>query len=102
AVNELSGETTDTGSKVDAQDALPAYAQAEAFLAEMRLRLVGEWHELERITAESQALARSLLEAWDIAHRQVVLVRDVVLPLDQSAYDIALRAYTAGNLSFID
>jgi len=80
----------------------PAYAQAEAYLAEIRQRLQAEEETLEQVKADTAALARTLLEEADIAHREVLLIRDVVLPQYQSAYEIALSAYTAGNISFID
>lgn len=82
--------------------AIPTYAQAEAYLAEMRSRLEAERQLLQQAIADTGALAVTMLEQVDVARRHVDLVRDVVLPLEQSAYDIALRAYTAGELTFID
>ena len=90
------------GATPGAQRPIPAYAQAEAYLAEVRQRLAGERANLEQVLADTGAMARTLLEQADIAHRQLVLVHEVVLPLDQSAYDVAQRTYTAGDVSFID
>jgi outer membrane protein, heavy metal efflux system len=80
----------------------PGYAQAEAYLAELRQRLEAERAMLDQTVATTSALARALLEQADIAQRQAALIRDIVLPLTQSAYEIALRGYTAGDMSFID
>lgn len=90
------------GSRPDVAMELPDYAQAEAYLSEMRENLASERANLTQILLETRALARTLLEETDIARRQSVLLRDVVLPLLQSAYEISVNNYKVGAVSFID
>ncbi|MCL4216310.1 MAG: TolC family protein [Candidatus Hydrogenedentes bacterium] len=90
------------GVQPDAARLRPAYAQAESYLAEMRKRLQGEKETLDQVIAQTQALASTVLENLDIAHRQYVLIQQIVLPQDQSAYDIARSAYAASTVSFLD
>lgn len=80
----------------------PAYAQAEAYLAEMRRRLEAEESMLNQAKAQTRSLAKTYLQDLDIARRQVELVRQIVLPQNRSAYEVDLSAYTAGRVSFID
>jgi len=89
-------------SRPDAPPGTPDYAQAEAYLGEMRERLVAERATLAQIELETGALARGLFEQADIARRQAELLRDVILPLSQSAYEISLNNYTVGTLTFLD
>ena len=86
----------------DAARPRPAYAQAEAFLSEMKQRLQGEKESLAQELARTQSLARIRLEDAEIAKRKVLLVSVIVLPLSDSAYSIALSAYTSGRMSFLD
>jgi hypothetical protein len=90
------------GARPDAASPRPAYAQAEAYLAETRQRLESAKARLEQLRLDTRALARTTLEQADIAQRQTALIEDVVLPLDQSAYDITLQSYTVGELTFLD
>lgn len=89
-------------SRPDAPMERPDYAQAEAYLAEMRENLASERANLVQVQLETRALARTLREDVDIARRQTVLIRDVVLPLVQSAYEISVNNYKVGALTFID
>ena len=79
-----------------------AYAQTEAYLGEMRQRLNAQQHQLEAIKVETGLLAQQALQEAEIAQRAVELVEDVVLPLETAAHEIALRSYTAGEMSFLD
>ena len=90
------------GARPDAASPRPAYAQAEAYLAETRQRLESAKASLEQLRLDTRALARTTLEEADIAQRQTALIEDVVLPLDQSAYDITLSNYTVGEATFLD
>jgi len=80
----------------------PAYAQSEAYLGEMRQRLEAARRNRGQLQAQTRALARTTLEEADIARRQATLIEEVVLPLDRTAYDIALRGYMAGDLTFME
>lgn len=80
----------------------PAFAQAEAYLAEMRRRLAAEEATLNQVKAETRAMAKTYLQDLDIARREVELVREIVLPQSRSAYETDLSAYTAGQVSFLD
>lgn len=80
----------------------PAYAQAEAYLAEMRDKLAAEQARLAQAEADTRALVRSALQRLDIARRQVDLVVDVVVPQSRSAHEIAVGAYAGGHIGFLD
>jgi hypothetical protein len=80
----------------------PAYAQAEAYLAEMRERLRGERAGVSQVEAQTEGLARTVLDNIDIAHRALKLVEDIVLPQNRTVHEIATSAYTSGNMSFLD
>jgi outer membrane protein TolC len=80
----------------------PAYAQTEAYLAEMRRRLAAEQSSLRQVEADTRALARAWLADFDIARRAAALAEQIALPQGRSAYESALGAYTAGATSFTD
>jgi len=80
----------------------PAYAQAESYLAEMRMRLDAERTMLNQIVKETESLARSSLEELDAALRQVSLIDNIVLPLNRSTYDNMLGYYQSGSATFLD
>ncbi|MEN6625829.1 MAG: TolC family protein [Candidatus Sumerlaeia bacterium] len=80
----------------------PAYAQAEAYLAEMRRRLAAEEATLAQVQAQTRSMAKTYLQDLDIARREVDLVDQIVLPQNRSAYETDLSAYTSGRVSFID
>ncbi len=94
--------TAPFAAQPDTAQARPAYAQAEAYLSETRERLAAERQSLAQVQLDTQAMARSLLEQAGIADRQTVLVRDVVLPLNQSTYEITLSKYKVGSMTFLD
>jgi outer membrane protein TolC len=80
----------------------PAYAQAEAFLAEMRQRKQAEQSTLDQLTAETRSMAHSWLKELDIAKREVTLVREIVLPQNRSAYETSLSGYSSDRINFLD
>lgn len=80
----------------------PDYAQAESYLAEMRKRLEAQRSGLDQIEAQTRGMARSLLQELDVARREVALIRDIVLPQNDSAYRLTLTYYTAQKASFLD
>ena len=80
----------------------PGYAQAEAYLGELRRRLLAAGAELEQIRANTRSRAISWLQDLDMARRQAALIEDVVIPQNRSAYETGLSAYMAGDMSFVD
>lgn len=90
------------GSRPDPARERPAYAQAEAYLAETRENLAAERAMLEDIQLQTRSMARTLVEQADIAARQTALIRDVVLPLIESTYEISLSSYKVGSMTFLD
>ena len=80
----------------------PAFAQTEAYLAEMRRRLAAEQSTLDHVKARTQAMAKTYLQDLNIARRELQLVREIVLPQSRSAYETDLSAYTSGRVTFID
>jgi len=78
------------------------FAQTEAYLAEMRERLQAEKAMLDQVETKTRSMVRTMLQDLDVAAREVRLVEEIVLPQNQSAYETALGAYTAGRMSFID
>jgi cobalt-zinc-cadmium efflux system outer membrane protein len=80
----------------------PDFARNEAYLAQMRQNLEAERARLGQALAETDALVRAGLERLDQARRQLDLVRGVVLPQDQSAYDVMLSQYQSGRSGFLD
>jgi len=81
---------------------LPAFAQAEAYLAEMRQRLQAQQSMLDQARSKTAAMARSWLQEVDVAARQVRLIEEIVLPQNRSTYEASLSAYSAAEQSFID
>lgn len=81
---------------------MPSYAQAEAYLAEMRQRKTGQERELENEIARTDALSSEAVERIDEARRQVELLDQVILPRDQSIYETILSNYVSGRSSFLD
>jgi len=97
------GEPTEPfGVMPDASMPTPGYAQTEAYLAEMRSNLAGARAMLDEVRLSTEAMVVERLEAADIAERQMTLVERQILPLEQSTYDITLRAYTVAASSFTD
>lgn len=86
-------------SKVEAQ---PGYAQAEAYLAEMRQRLQAQRSMLNQARSQTRAMARVWLQEYREARRELQLIEEIVLPQSQSAYDALQSSYAAGRSSFID
>ena len=80
----------------------PAYAQAEAYLAEMRKRLEAERAMLAQAEADTAALARSLTEELDIAQRGWQLASEIVLPQARSAFETTQAAYESSKMGFLD
>lgn len=80
----------------------PAFAQAEAYLLELRQRLRAEQSELEDEQLRTISLAENWLQELDMARRQVQLIEEIVLPQSRSAYEATLSGYTAGRVSFAD
>ncbi len=90
------------GARPDPAKERPAYAQAEAYLSETREQLAAERESLAQVQLDTQAMARMLLEQAGIAARQAILVRDVVLPLNQSTFEITVSNYKVGTMTFLD
>ncbi|MCL5270293.1 MAG: TolC family protein [bacterium] len=80
----------------------PDFAQAEAYLTEMRRRLAGEQATLNQVKAQTRSMALAYLQDLDIARREDQLIREIVLPHSRSAYEADLAAYTTGQVSFVD
>ncbi|MCB2141345.1 TolC family protein [bacterium] len=80
----------------------PQFAQAEAYLAEMRQRLGAQRSMLNQVRTRTRALALSWLQDLNVARRQVRLVEEIVLPQNRSAYETLQSSYTSGRSSFID
>jgi hypothetical protein len=83
-------------------EARPAYAQAEAYLGELRERLRAADAEVAQARADARADAVGWSREHDVARRAVALLRDVVVPQSRSAHESALSAYQAGRISFVD
>ncbi len=81
---------------------LPAYAQAEAYLAEMRDKLNAERAQLDHVLAQTRAMAQSTVQELDITLREKHLIDEIVLPQSQSAYEVSLSGYTSGRVNFLD
>ena len=90
------------GARPDPARERPAYAQAEAYLAETRENLAAERAMLVGVQLQTRSMARTLVEQADIATRQAALVHDVVLPLIESTYEISLSSYKVGSMTFLD
>jgi hypothetical protein len=90
------------GARRIAPQPRPAFAQSEAYIAEMRQRLEADRAMLNEVEAETRRMAEEMMQEIDIARRKVRLVTDVVLPQSQSTYEIKLNNYMAGATTFID
>ena len=89
------------GLKAKAADR-PAFAQAEAYLTELRQRLSAEKKVLAQLVAETGGMAQAMIDRLDIARREVELLEEIVLPQNQSAYESAMSGYASGRATFLD
>ncbi len=80
----------------------PAFAQAEAYLAELRGRLAADEAESAQARATARARAAAWLEEREIARRAAALLREIVLPQNRSTYEASLSAYSAAELTFVE
>jgi outer membrane protein TolC len=78
------------------------FAQAEAYLAESRKRLVAEELKLDNLIRQTRAEGVAAFEEIYTVRRKVELIEKITLPAAQTTYEISQSEYTSGGSSFLD
>jgi outer membrane protein TolC len=80
----------------------PGLGAADAYLREIRQRRQALQEELQQAEAATLTRVRKTWFAVDQARRERVLYQQTVLPLSQSALEVATSGYESGSVSFAD
>ncbi len=78
----------------------PAFAQAEAYLAESRRRLRADQLRLEDLERQTAATARAAFENLDIVRRRVVLLEQSILPRLETIHELSLTDFASDRIDF--